>query len=169
MAQISPMRRNAHLIPKNLVKDFWKQLLKRLQPLLQKPSKTVDVTIPSKTVQKLSKTVDVTITEIFPGSVEPALSDISSKWYQFSALDKYLPTTSLREPLVNGAPVNQHKAHVLIRSFTSQHHLTDACQVDLMKLLNAFVSAPNLKPSANKLLKSVKEILESSISNTINH
>ena len=108
--------------------------------------------------------MDATIPEIFqgpwmssplPGSEEPVPSDISSTYYQSRALDKYLPTTSLKESLFNGARVIQHNAQLLIRSFTSQHRLTDACQVDLMKLLKAFVPATNLTPSAYKLLKSV--------------
>ena len=125
-----------------------------------------------------SKNVDVNIPEIFqgpwmssplPGSVELIPTDISSIWYQCSAGDENLPTTFLKEPLFPGARVSQHNAQLLIRSFTSQHRLSDACQVDLMKLLNAFVPAPNLLPSAYKLLKSVKDNLESSTSNTIDH
>ena len=59
-------------------------------------------------------------------------------------------------PLYPSCRAGSNKAQVLIRAFTNHHKISDACQVDLLKLLEIIMPNPNLLPSAFKSLQSIK-------------
>ena len=59
-------------------------------------------------------------------------------------------------PLYPSCRVGSNNAQVLIRAFTNHHKISNACQVDLLKLLKTIMPNPNLLPSAFKSLQSIK-------------
>ena len=52
--------------------------------------------------------------------------------------------------------VGSNNAQVVIPAFTNHHKVSDACQVDLLKLLETIMPNQNLLPSAFKSLQSIK-------------
>ena len=59
-------------------------------------------------------------------------------------------------PLYPSCRVGSKNAQFLIRAFTNHHKNSDACQVDLLKLLKTIMPNPNLLPSTFKSLQSIK-------------
>ena len=59
-------------------------------------------------------------------------------------------------PLYPSCRIGSNNAQVLIRAFTNHHKISDACQVDLLKLLETIMPNPKLLPSAFKRLQSIE-------------
>ena len=65
------------------------------------------------------------------------------------------------EPLYPNCRVGYHNTQLLIRAFTNFYKISDACQTDLLKLIEAITPGPNLLPSAYTCIQKVKARFES--------